>query len=60
MKYHDFFYSYIYLSEYENLAVRLLQSLYTTNPHMARLSIKRENLEFNCFTSLEVASMFST
>jgi len=46
-------------SEYENLAVRLLQSLYVSNPDMARLAIKRENFEFNRLISLEVASRFS-
>ncbi|CAF0747871.1 unnamed protein product [Adineta ricciae] len=43
--------------DYENLAIRLLQSLYTSNPDMARLAIKRENYEFNKFSSLEIAIM---
>lgn len=45
-------------SDYENLAIRLLQSLYTSNPDMARLAIKRENYEFNKFSALEIASKF--
>ena len=43
-------------SEYEKLAMRLLQCLYLTNPNMARLALKRENFEFNKLSSLEVAS----
>lgn len=46
------------LSEYEKLAVRLLQCLYLSNPTMARLALKRENFEFNKLSSLEVASMW--
>ncbi|CAF0821277.1 unnamed protein product [Adineta steineri] len=42
-------------NEYENLAIRLLNSLYTSNSNMARLAIKRENFEFNKLSSLEVA-----
>ncbi|CAF3882050.1 unnamed protein product [Rotaria sp. Silwood2] len=42
---------------YENLAIRLLQCLYLSNPNMARFSLKRENFEFNKFSSLEVAIM---
>jgi len=45
-------------SEYENLAMRLLQCLYLSNPNMARLALKRENFEFNKLSSLEVASMY--
>jgi hypothetical protein len=45
-------------SEYENLAMRLLQCLYLSNPNMARLALKRENFEFNKLSLLEVASMF--
>ncbi len=37
--------------------MRLLQSLYISNPTMARLAIKRENFEFNKISSLDVASM---
>ncbi|CAF1506739.1 unnamed protein product, partial [Didymodactylos carnosus] len=37
------------------MAMRLLQTLYVTNPHMARLTIKRENFEFNKMSSLEIA-----
>ena len=44
-------------SEYEQLAIRLLQCLYLSNPTMARLALKRENFEFNKLSSLEVASM---
>lgn len=44
-------------SEYEKLAIRLLQCLYLSNPTMARLALKRENYEFNKMSSLEVASM---
>jgi hypothetical protein len=44
-------------SEYENLAMRLLQCLYLSNPYMTRLALKRENFEFNKLSSLEVASM---
>ncbi|CAF3353891.1 unnamed protein product [Rotaria sp. Silwood1] len=43
--------------EYEALAIRLLQCLYLSNPNMARFSLKRENFEFNKFSSLEVAIM---
>ncbi|CAF0931211.1 unnamed protein product [Adineta ricciae] len=43
--------------EYENLAMRLLQCLYLSNPNMARLALKRENFEFNKLSSLEVAIM---
>ncbi|UJR25333.1 hypothetical protein I4U23_006683 [Adineta vaga] len=43
--------------EYENLAIRLLQCLYLSNPNMARLALKRENFEFNKLSSLEVAIM---
>jgi hypothetical protein len=50
--------SVFYFSEYENLAMRLLQCLYSSNPHMTRLALKRENFEFNKLSSLEVASMF--
>lgn len=52
-----FFNFVFFFSEYENLAIRLLQSLYMSNPYMARLSIKRENSEFNKFSSLDIASM---
>lgn len=44
-------------STYENLAMRLLQCLYLSNPIMARLALKRENFEFNKLSLLEVASM---
>ncbi|UJR23579.1 hypothetical protein I4U23_026567 [Adineta vaga] len=43
--------------EYENLAIRLVHSLYTSNPYMARLAIKRENFDFNRFSSLDIAIM---
>lgn len=46
----------IFSSEYETLAIGLLQSLYVSNPDMARLAIKRENFEFNRLTSLDIAS----
>jgi hypothetical protein len=46
-----------HFSEYENLAMRLLQCLYLSNPNMTRLALKRENFEFNKLSSLEVASM---
>ena len=42
-------------SEYENLAIRLLQALRTFNANTARLAIKRENFEFNKLSSLDVA-----
>ena len=45
-----------FFSEYEKLAMRLLQCLYLTNPNMARMALKRENFEFNKLSSLEVAS----
>jgi hypothetical protein len=48
---------FLIFSEYENLAIRLLQCLYLTNPNMTRLSLKRENFEFNKLSLLEVASM---
>ncbi|CAF4387456.1 unnamed protein product, partial [Rotaria sp. Silwood2] len=41
--------------EYENLAIRLLQCLYLSNSNMACLALKRENFEFNKFSSLKVA-----
>ncbi|CAF2754925.1 unnamed protein product [Rotaria sp. Silwood2] len=44
--------------EYENLAIRLLQCLYLSNSNMACLALKRENFEFNKFSSLKVACMF--
>lgn len=43
-------------SEYENLAMRLVQCLYLTSPTMARVALKRENFEFNRLSTLEVAS----
>ncbi|CAF1217708.1 unnamed protein product [Rotaria sordida] len=43
--------------EYENLAIRLLQCLYLSNPNMARFALKRENSEFNKFSTLEIAIM---
>ena len=42
-------------SEYENLAIRLLQALRAFNANTARLAIKRENFEFNKLSSLDVA-----
>ncbi|CAF4123225.1 unnamed protein product, partial [Adineta steineri] len=41
--------------EYEQLAMRLVQCLYLSNPNLTRLALKRENFEFNKLSSLEVA-----
>ncbi|CAF3969144.1 unnamed protein product, partial [Adineta steineri] len=43
------------ISEYEQLAMRLVQCLYLSNPNLTRLALKRENFEFNKLSSLEVA-----
>ncbi|CAF1559469.1 unnamed protein product, partial [Adineta steineri] len=42
--------------EYEQLAMRLVQCLYLSNPNLTRLALKRENFEFNKLSSLEVAN----
>ncbi|CAF1575904.1 unnamed protein product, partial [Adineta steineri] len=41
--------------EYEQLAMRLVQCLYLSNPNLPRLALNRENFEFNKLSSLEVA-----